>query len=191
MKILIANAVHSSKDYAMEQWLENVAQLQQIYPAHLTTYCKKHKIKNYTVIHLELPQSQGKFERIARSRELIRHAFLDADYDAWFSWESDILIPTSGLRTLIELLNSENYLLVAHNNWTRQRPEMPNYDWGLALITRRALEKYDFLFELGKDGAPETYEPSEEWFRKRILRDGGKFIETTGLIAPIYHLDFE
>lgn len=205
MKVLIANAVHESKDYAMERWLLNVAKLQKEYPADLllvdnsvgpiyvktlNSYCKKHGIKNYQVLHIDLPASQEKFERIARSREVIREYFLSKEYDAWFSWESDILIPPNALNTLSQIMNLENYLIVAHNNWTRQTPGEPNYDWGVALIKREALQKYGFILEFGTDpDMPDTYEPSEAWFRTRILRNGGHFIEVQGNINPIIHLD--
>lgn len=205
MKVLIGMAVHNSKDYAMKKWIENVSKLQKAYPAdflmvdnslglqyhkRLKEYCQKYQVKNYKIEHIELPPQQERFERIARSREVIRKEVLSKDYDAWFSWESDILLPINALNDLVKIIQSGDYLAVAHNNWAREVPGMPNFDWGVALISREALEKYSFMLEFGTDPEmPNTYEPSEAWFRKRILRDGGSFIEVDGVINPVIHLN--
>ncbi len=199
-------ATHAPKDYAMESWIQNVAQVQleylydflivdnspsPDYAKQLNNYCQKYKVKNYIIRYISLPPEQEKFERIARSREVIREYLLAHNYDAWFSWESDILIPVNALEKLINIVNSGDYLFVAHNNWTRQISDMPNFDWGLALVRREALEKYSFILNFGTDPEmPETYEPSEAWFRKRVLRDGGKFIEVDGVFA-VKHLNNE
>lgn len=205
MKILIATPIHQMKDYCMERWLANVAKLQLKYPYDLILadnslgmkyvekvkdYCRKYGVRNYKIKHLELPPDRERFERIARSREIIRTEFLPSDYEAWFSWESDIIIPVNTLDKLVKIINSGDYLMVSHNNWTRQVPDIPNYDWGVALIKREALEKYSFILDFGTDPEmPDTWEPSEAWFRKRVLRDGGSFVEVYGVINPIYHLD--
>src|SRR3989344_769052 len=218
MKILIGTPIHVSKDYSIERWLENVSKL--TYPADLLIvdnspgleymkkvkkYCSKYGIrpdrnlgqspisngvKNYKIKHLELPPEQKFFERLNRSREIIRQEVLSKGYDAWFSWESDQLIPPNALDELIKLMNAGDFAMVDHNNWTREIPNLPNFDWGVALISRKALEKYSFILDFGTDPEmPDTWEPSEAWFRKRVIRDGDGFLEVDGVIKPIYHLN--
>lgn len=203
MKILIGTPIHEVKNYCMERWLQNVSGL--TYPADLLmvdnspgtdylekvkSYCKKHGIKKYKLKHLELPPEQKVFERVARSREIIRQEILIFDYDAWFSWECDQIIPSNTLDELVRIMNTGNFTIVSHNNLTRENPDLPNFDFGVALIKREALERYGFLLELGANPeTPDTWEPSEEWFRKRILKDGSSIIEVDGVIKPIYHLD--
>src|SRR3989344_4069835 len=107
MRVLIGTPIHISKDYCMERWLENVSQL--TYPADLFLvdnspglgyvekvkgYCTKYKIMNYKIEHLEINQKLGPDIRIEVSQETIRHYVLTHNYDAWFSWECDQIIPT-------------------------------------------------------------------------------------------------
>jgi len=202
MKILIAIPIHVSKDYCTERWFENLSKLE--YPADLLLvdnspgtdyveklkkYCAKYGIKNYKTEHLELPLEQSKFERIARCREVIRREVLDKGYDAWFSWENDQLIPTNTLDELVKIMRSADFSIVELNAWDREIPDLPNFDWGVSLISREALEKYSFILEFGTDPEmPATWEPGEAWFRKRVLRGGGSCLQVDGAIGPIYHL---
>ena len=204
MKILTSTPVRHIKDYAMEKWLENVSQLLREYPTDFLMidnspglgymkkvrgYCAKHGVKNYKIKHLELPPEQDRDERIARSREIIRKEILSKNYDAWFSWENDVIIPTNTLDELVKLLCAGDFMMVNHNNWERRYPGQRNFDWGVALIRKEALEKYGFILELGTDpDMPDTWEPAEKWFKIRVLRGGDGFIEVDGLIKPIYHL---
>src|SRR3990172_13367128 len=101
-KALIGTPIHECKDYSIQRWLQNVAKLQAKSPADLLLvdnspgfdyvekvkgYCKKYKIKNYKIKHLEINQNQPVPERIGRSREIVRQEILANDYGAWFSWE--------------------------------------------------------------------------------------------------------
>ena len=205
MRVLIGTPIHESKDYSMERWLQNVAELISVSPADLLlvdnspnpsyvekvkAYCQKYGIKNYQIKYLSLPPEQEKFERIARSREVIRHQILSGDYDAWFCWECDQIIPNNSLGKLINIMKDGNYLLVNPNKWQREAPDQHNYDFGCALIKREALEKYGFILNSNTDPQmPNTYELSEYWFKTRISRDGGRFAQVDGIIDPIYHLD--
>ena len=205
MKILIGTPVHISKDYCMERWLKNVAKLTHEHPADflmvdnspgtgyvekVKCYCTKYSIKNHRIKHIELPLDQEKFERVARSREVIRQEILSKSYDAWFSWECDQIIPTNALDKLVNILQAGDFMMVNHNSWAREISDSPNYDWGIALISRKALEKYSFILEFGTDpDMPEDWEPGENWFKKRVLRGGDGFLEVDGVIKPIYHLN--
>ena len=203
MKVLIGTPIHEVKDYSMERWLENVSKLE--HPADLLLvdnspgldyvkkvkgYCVKYGIKKYEIKHLELPPEQQVFERVARSREVIRQYVLISDYDAWFSWESDQLIPNNSLDVLIKIMESENFQIASHDTWTREDPDLPLDElFGTTLIKREALKKHGFILEFGTDPEmPDTWELSEKWFRKRVLRDGGSSIEAEGVLKPTYHL---
>ena len=201
MKILIGTLIHISKDYAMERWLENVSKLQQKYPADflmvdnspgtgyvekLKSYCKKYGIKKYKIKHIEV--SQGMIgdevqERIAKAQEIIRQEVLSKDYDAWWSWESDIILPTNSLGKLIGMIRG-GIMVVVHNSWMRRHPGHPDFDMGCTLISREALKKCAFLPEPGSS----YWQGEDDLYKLRVLEGGGSFAEVVGLIEPIYHL---
>jgi len=196
MKILIGTPIHQVKDYSMERWLQNVSKLE--YPAdflmvdnspgpdyikRVKNYCTKYGIKNYKIVHIELPLEQEKHERIARSREIIRQELLARDYDAWFTWECDQIIPTNALGKLVSIMKSGNYMMVNPNKWNREISTDPNTDFGCSLIRRELLEKYGFL------NAPNNWVDGEAWFKDRVLKGGGNYINIYGIINPIYHLN--
>lgn len=209
MKILIGIPIHVSKDYAMERWLENVAKLE--YPADLMmvdnspdldyvekvkSYCKKYGLKA-KILHLEVTQepetSENRneliHERIIRSEEMIRTEFLKRDYDAWFFWENDILIPTNALGKLVDLMESGGFEVLIHNCWVNDIPNQVNFHFGITLFGQEFLEKHSFLpvFGPGPDTAPSWFE-AENWFRARLRKENSNFIEVQGIIEPVYHL---
>ena len=211
MKILIGTPIHEVKDYCMQRWLKNVAKLQQVSPADLLLvdnspgleyvkrvkgYCKKYGITNYKIKHLEIPQGTNKntaeeiHERVTRCREIIRTELLSKQYDAWFSWECDQLIPTNALGKLVRILESGDFVMVDHNSWVNDQPGQINFDFGVTLIKRECLEKYGFIpkFGIGPD-MPKNWYEAEGWFRKRLLKDGCNYLEVQGIIEPVYHLD--
>ena len=202
MKVLIGAPIHQIKDYATERWLENVSKLQLEYPADLLLvdnspglgyvekvrgYCEKYGVTNYKIKHLDINQNQPVAERIGRSREIIRQEVLSLDYDAWFSWESDQIIPTDALAKLVKVMEVGNYMMIPPNSWARVLPGEPDANFGVCLIRRTCLEKYGFLLEYSN--MPDCWHGGEAWFKKQVLRGGGNYIEAYGLIKPIYHLD--
>lgn len=199
MKILIGTPVNISKDYAIERWLENVSKLE--YPADLLLvdsspgleymekikeYCAKHGVTNYKLKHLEIGPFQPWAEKAGRSWEIIRQEILANDYDAWFSWECDKLLPANALEKLTTIMKAGNYMMLHPNSWTRNTPSQPTADFGCSLIRRECLEKFGFLLE--GPGAPNCWAISEEWFKKRVLKDGGSYIELYGVIDPVISL---
>lgn len=210
MKVLIGTPIHICKDYAMERWLQNVSRLE--YPADLLmvdnspcldyvekvkSYCAKYEIKNYKIEHLEISQGQKIdkgideqiHERVARSRETIRQKLLSSDYETWFSWECDQIIPTNALDKLVQLMEAGDFMIVNHNCWVNNISDQVNFDFGVTLIKRACLEKYSFIPKFGTDPdmSPSWYE-AESWFRKRLLKDRCNYTEVVGVIEPIYHL---
>lgn len=195
MKILIGTPIHQMKDYAMQRWLENVSKLQLEYPADLLLvdnspgtgymekvrdYCKKCGVKNYKIIHIEFNQeiSVGeKYQRIDRAQEAIRQEFLVHDYDAWFSWESDVIIPVDALDKLIQLMQAGDFIIVAHNCWMRGVPDCFDIDMGCTLIKGSALKRHR-CHCIGEDIC----------FEERVYRSGGNYAYIWGVISPIYHL---
>lgn len=205
MKILIGTPVHECKDYCMERWLANVSKLE--YPADLLmvdnspgtdymervrAYCVKCGIKNYTIEHLEIGEKLGIDMRIEASQEIIRQYILSYDYDAWFSWECDQIIPTNALDKLIKIMKMGNFNMVVHNSWARWDTTIVNANMGVTLIRRECLEKNWFLPK--KNGKisldlSDGYDVNEAMFKKRVLRSEDKYIEVYGVIKPIYHLN--
>lgn len=202
MKILIGTPIHQIKDYSMERWIQNVSKLQKKFPADLLLvdnspgldyvkkvkgYCVKYGIKDYKIEHLEINQEQGADERIGRSREITRQYLLAHDYDAWFSWECDQIIPPDTLDRLISIMNKGNFMLVAHGSPGRLVKSESIAAFGITLIKREPLEKYGFLLEY--PNMPNVWHAGESWFKKQILEGGGNYIEIFGVIKPIYHLN--
>lgn len=197
MKILIGTPIHEIKDYCMEQWLTNVAKLQEQTPADLLLvdnspgldyikkvkkYCEKYGVKNYKILHLNLEQSMevyAKCRRIDACHERISKEVSRGKYDAWFSWECDQIIPATTLSELVKIMQIGNFMMVIHNSWTRQNDRIPNFDMGCTLLSRKALELQSFIKDNDED----------ECFKEKILAKGGNYVQITGLLRPIYHLD--
>ena len=199
MKILIGTPIHICKDYCMERWLQNVSK--NTYPADLLLmdnspgldyvekvkeYCAKYGIKNYKIEHIDVWQPNGADERKGRAREAIRQEFLSRDYDAWFSWESDQIIPADTLKKLAIIMEKGDFTMVNPNSWKRECPADPDAGFGCALVRRDCLEKYGFLLEY--PDMPNCWHNSELWFKKQVLKGGGNYIEIFGEIGPILHL---
>ncbi len=202
MRVLIGTPIHQIKDYAMQRWLANVAKLQKKSPADLLLvdnspnldymekvkgYLNKYGIKNYKIKHLEIGDLQGRDEKIARSREIIRQYLISRDYEAWFSWESDQIIPPNTLVKLVKIIEAGNYTMIHPNSWERAIPFEPDAGFGVCLIRRAPLEKFTFL--LDTPALRNCWYGGESWFKNQVLKDGGSYIDVYGLIKPIYHLD--
>lgn len=202
-KVLIGSSIHQVKDYCIERWLKNVSQLE--YPADLLMvdnspglefvekvrgYCAKYGIDSYKLIHAEIAPELSGDRRVETAQEIIRQHLLAHDYDAWFSWECDQLIPNNALDKLISMMNMGNFWMVNHNSWVRGHPGHTNTDFGVSLIKRECLEKYSFLLQYGFDPDwPDVWEPGEVWIKKQVLKGGGNCLEAEGVIKPIYHLN--
>lgn len=211
MRVLIGTPIHACKDYCMERWLQNVAELRLKHPADLLLvdnspgldyaekvkgYCDRLGITNYQMEHLEIPQgpviisgrNEDIHERVARSREIIRREFIKNGHDVWFCWECDQIIPTNALDKLIKLMEAGDFSVVAHNGWGERDDEL-NFDFGVTLVKGNVLRKYGFLPEFGTDpDAPDGWYNAELWYKERIKKDGYRYVEICGLIDPVYHL---
>lgn len=210
MKILIGTPIHICKDYCVERWLQNVAELQRQTPADLLLidnsycadyigklkeYCEEHRVKDYQIRHFQAKNDNtdgAGSKKIEIVHEIIRREILKKDYDAWFSWECDQIIPNKALDELIKLMKSENCMMVFHNSWLRTNLAETNINMGCALIGKEALKRGWFL--PNKDGEISfnlaDYEPINEMiFRKRVLKNGGNYVQIAGVIDPIYHLN--
>jgi len=211
MKILIGTPIHESKDYCIERWLENVVQLRKVHPADLLMvdnspgndyvkrvkqYCKNLGIKDFEIKHLDIAQGimvdksidEQIHERVARCQEIIRKYVLERDYDAWFSWECDQIIPVDTLDKLIEIMKKGGYIMVNHNCWDKNVEDGLCFDWGVTLVNRDYLKKYGFLLEYGIDPEPDSWYNAQAWYRQRLKRDGSPFVDLIGVISPILHL---
>lgn len=201
MKILIGTPIHESKNYCIERWLKNVAELQKQTPADLLmvdtsvgldyvekvkSYCAKYGVANYKIKHLEISEFQPWEEKVGRSWETIRRKILSNDYSAWFSWGCDRIIPANALNRLATIMEAGNYMLVGPSSWGREAALEPTVNFSCALIERTALQKYGF--SLDAPDMPDCWAASEEWFKKRLLKGGGSYIEIYGIINPICQL---
>ena len=149
-------------------------------------YCAKYGITNYKMVNIDFDQGtsvSAKDKRIEAAQEIIREEILSHDYDAWFSWECDEIIPTDALSKLVILMNTVGGMMAVHNSWARNDPDEFNPDMGVTLIARECLKKHGLLLKGGTD-----WQGSDRWFKERVLKDGGNYIDAYGVIDPIYHL---
>lgn len=213
MKILIGTPIHVAKDYSMQKWINNVSEVQKACPSDLLlidnspntnyvkkakSYCSKYKIKNYEIRHLDFHRKSMKMEeieeRIETSQIMISKEVLAKNYDAWFSWECDVIIPPNTLNKLTKLMIDGNFMIIAHNFWFRGDPSnQPNHDMGVTLINRECLEKYSYNLEFVTSKnylkIPDNLRLSKySWFAYRVYRSGGNFVTVDGLVEPIIHL---
>jgi hypothetical protein len=202
MKVLIGTPVHESKDYGMDRWIKSVSKLDHPfdllmvdnsinsnYVNTLHKYCKKHRVTNYKLIHIDVSQNTILDERLARSREIIRQEVLNKNYDAWFSLECDIITPPNALTKLTNLIN--NYWMISHGYPSRDNPNASNAELGITLIKQAVLKKYGFTNQYGYVDPllPNCWYSSDVWFIRQIQRNkDGKNINIHGIIKPIYHL---
>ena len=206
LRILIGTPIHISKDYAMERWLANVSKLDYRadlllvdnspgteYIKKVKRYCRKYRITNYKIEHLEVDVKLGADIRIEASHETIRQYIFSQNYDAWFSWECDQIIPTNALDKLVEIMEAGGFMMVIHNSKARWDPTIVNTNMGITLIKREALKKNWFLpmregrISLDPLDSYNVNDPTV--FKRRILKSGGNYIEVFGIINPIYHLN--
>jgi hypothetical protein len=196
MRVLIGTPIHQVKDYCMERWLQSVADLLKVsdadflivdnssglsYVEKVKEYLKKYGIEKYQIKHINFKQGMSlldKCERIEATQKFIRQYVLTHNYDAWFSWECDQIIPKNGLNELIKVMEAGNFMVVAHNSWTRGSSVLYNMDMGVTLINRESLEKHHW-----QGGGEETL------FKERVYKGGGSYANVYGLLKPVYHLD--
>ena len=202
MRILIGTPVHESKDYSMAKWLESVSKFN--YPFDLLMvdnsdnpeyvdklhgYCQKYGLTNYKLVHIDTELDSILDERLAQSREMIRHEVLAKNYDAWCTLECDIIAPPDALTKLVGLIG--DYWMVSHVYPSRGNPNAINAEFGIALVKRQVLEKYSFIREYGFVDSlrPNSWYGSDVWFIRRIDRSSrGKHLNAAGIITPIHHL---
>jgi hypothetical protein len=167
------------------------------YVEKVREYCEKYGVKNYRIEHFEFHQGMSvdeKEERIEKAQEMIRQEILTKNYDAWFSWECDQIIPTDAIEKLIKIMKTGNFMMVVHNSWVRGIPDSYCADFGITLINKECLEKYGSLLQFVSRAdypymSKEVRNGRESWFKDRVFINGGNYIEASGIISPIYHLD--
>lgn len=202
MRILIGTPIHVCKDYCMERWLKSVSEFtypydllivdnspDASYMERVKGYCKKFGLANYKLAHVDVDQGLYVDGKISYAREIIRQEVLTKGYDAWCSLECDVIAPPNALNELVRLIG--DYLEINHHYPSRENPDEIMGGFGLSLIKKEALLKYGFINEYGfcDPEMPDCFQGGESWFMRRILRNGGKYINLSGIIKPIYHLN--
>ena len=83
------------------------------------------------------------------------------------------------------MMESGNFKIASHNTQVRENPdEILDELFGTTLIKREVLEKISFIPKM-----PNPWEPTDKWFRKQVLKNGGSSIEADGVLKPVYHLE--
>jgi len=202
MKILIGTPIHVCKDYAMERWLKSVSELtyphdfmmvdnspDESYVETVKGYCAKYGITNYKLVHVNVDQKLGTDGKLSFAREIIRQEILTKGYDAWCTLECDVIAPPNALDELVRLI--ADCMEINHSYPTRTNPEEFMSGFGLSLVKREALEKYEFIGQYAycDPEMPDCFQGGESWFITRLVRGGGSCIDVSGVIKPIFHLD--
>lgn len=177
-KVLIGTPIHEMKDYSIKRWLESVLRLEidkkdywrllmvdnsqnKDWQERVKEYCRELNFFNYDFIGLSDMKDGSDFEleRLAFSREKIRHKLLYENYDFWFSWECDILCPPEILKTFLRY--TSEFEVIYHSYSPRGGEPIGTGGYvkqdgiGCALFSRRVF--YEFKFTegnliLGADG---------------------------------------
>lgn len=190
----------------MQRWLNSISKLD--YPANLLMvdnspdanyiervkkYCRKYGVKNYEIVHIDVP-SIIIDEKLAQSREVIRQKVLNEEYEAWFSLECDVVVPSNALTKLVEQEKKyKKYWMISHTYPSRTgKPGQFNAEFGCSLIKRKALEKFGFINQYGNCDPLATTQNSygnDVWYIVRLRRANNKYIAIENIIKPIYHLN--
>jgi hypothetical protein len=193
----------------MNRWLENVSRLS--YPADLLlvdnspgtqyvervkNYCIKYELdpKRTQIKHVEIVQKLTQKKRwalaIEISQEIIRQEVLSGNYDAWFSWECDQIIPLNSLDRLIEIMQKCKSTMVVHTSHNRIDPSQFEADMGVTLTKAEILKNVQFLpTRNGKISQDLRDMENSSMLKEKVLSAGGNYVELYGVISPIYHLN--
>jgi len=126
----------------------------------------------------KINQELGKDERLGRSRETIRQKVLNNNYNAWFSWECDQILPKDTLTKLVEIMKAGDFAVISNldqSEFSGKPLDNPIDSFGSALVNRKALEKYGFLLEY--PNMPDCWYKGGKWFKKQVIKSGGKYLE--------------
>jgi hypothetical protein len=201
VKILIGTPIHRVKDYAVKRWLDCVRNLDYDnfelmlvdnspdleYQEYLKSIIPG-SIK-YSLVHVDINYTDPE-ERVAMAREEIRRQVLDNDFVFWFSWECDVMAPPDVLKKMLKY--TDEFKVVHHLSPDRIDPENSiDNSFGLSLIHRDVLEKFPFAFQWGRidTAIPARWCGTDSWFNKRIIKEGGTFIQLAGVVRPLKHLN--
>jgi len=126
-KILVACPTYKGKDYIIDQWVENIKNID--YPnfdylivdnSHTNTYANSLKKRGYNVVHVS--RGNNSREALSNAQNYIREKVLVEGYDYWLSVESDLLPPKEILWSL--LLYSKPVVGVIYylGDWGPEKP---------------------------------------------------------------------
>jgi hypothetical protein len=209
MKILIGAPIHESKDYCLRDWIMRLrpfdADLFLVDNSPDPRHCEKvigyiHEagITRASMNWLDIrhdPSADEKRKRaegtyrISLAREEIRKKILEGGYDAWFSLESDVFVPSNAIKELLRFIFKFH---AVHHSYPFRQPEWAGLNaqgFGCSLIQREALEKFGFADAYGNVDplVPDCWQGPEAWFNYRVLRNGWRVCDLHGVIKGIEH----
>lgn len=177
-KVLIGTPIHEMKNYSIKRWLQNVMAIEldkndswrlfmvdnsqnKDWQERVKEYCRELNFSEYDLVSLPDMKDGEDFEteRLALSREKIRHKLLYENFDYWFSWECDILCPPEILKALLRYTN--DFEVVYHSYPPRGGEPIGAGGYveqdgiGCALFSRRVFYEFAFAKDnlaLGADG---------------------------------------
>ena len=195
--LFIGTPIRDIKEYAIYDWLDNVKNIN--YPKYLymvdnsdnpdfskriKKYCKKIDLTDFDLLFLGKMLGRENEYRLACSREAIRNKILNGNYNYWFSWECDIILPFNALNILISYMGK--FDVVSHCYPSREEKDTEVGGIGCSMFKREILECFNFLegggYAMCDPLKPNCYHSGDSWLITRILRRGYKMVEFHNLL---------
>jgi len=190
--ILIGTPIHECKEYGIARWLKSVSELHGDWFLYMVdnsdtphfcdrvrNSCKELGIINYELLHLENMRGLESEARLAPSREKIREKLLYGDYEHWFSWECDIILPPETLEIMMEWF--PRFDIVNHNYPDRENSVLEVGGIGCSIYKREIVERFSFLEGGGyaqcDKRMPNNYFSGDSYLVFRALWAGYKMID--------------
>ncbi len=182
IKILIGTPIRDIKSYSMDAWLESVkeqdiiADLYMVDNSDAPDFYRKYKRKGYDVDRIEYPAGRNDDDRLSRSREMIRKRFIKGNYDIWFSWECDIILPKNTYSYLSNFLN--DFDIINHDYPSREHPDEQIGGIGCTIVKKWVMDAISFTAYGGYGQCypknPNCYYGNEGLFFTLAVENGAK-----------------
>ena len=203
MKVLIGTPIRDIKEYGIRRWLKSVSELNwdnyllfmvdnsdtPDFSERVKKYCQEINFTKYELLHLEDMGGRESEARLVLSREEIRKKLLSGDWQYWFSWECDIVLPSNVLKELFRFV--PEFDVVNHNYPDKQDKNMEVGGIGCSIYKREILERFSFLEGGGYAECDplmlNCYYSGDSWLARRVLRTGYKVIDLHNLFE-VKHL---
>lgn len=139
----------------------------------LNKYSKKYKIPIKTIYFKD---NHNKMKNISMSRELLRKYFLSANFDYFFSLDSDIIMNEKTLENMLNAAKKFDIVINAYPEANKNFRSLVVSGLGCTIINKKTLKKVKFEISTN---------PEEITFFQQVFKNKLKYI--TGIFGPTKH----